>query len=60
MKDSTLKIKRELIFLNDALEKTNYTGISHISHKIKSAFSILGISVLEPVFNEMQQYNYYQ
>ena len=46
---------KELIFLNDAIEKTNYTVISDISHKIKSAFSILGISVLEPVFNEMEQ-----
>ncbi len=47
--------KKELVFLNDAIKKTNYTVISDISHKIKSAFSILGISVLEPVFEEMEQ-----
>ena len=47
--------RKELIFLNDAIEKTNYTVINDISHKIKSAFSILGISVLEPVFKEMEQ-----
>ncbi len=47
--------KKELTVLNDAIQKTNYTGISDISHKIKSAFSILGISVLEPVFSEMEQ-----
>lgn len=47
--------RKELIFLNDAIEKTNYPVISHISHKIKSAFSILGISVLDPVFKEMEQ-----
>ena len=47
--------KKELTFLNEAIKKTNYPAISHVSHKIKSAFSILGISVLEPVFNEMEQ-----
>jgi len=47
--------RKELIFLNDAIKKTNYPVISDISHKIKSAFSILGISVLEPVFEEMEQ-----
>lgn len=46
---------KELIFLSNAIEKTNYTVIGDISHKIKSAFSILGISVLEPVFKEMEQ-----
>jgi CheY-like chemotaxis protein len=46
---------KELIFLNDAIKKTNYTDIGDISHKIKSAFSILGISVLETVFKEMEQ-----
>lgn len=46
---------KELVFLNAAIKKTNYTDISDISHKIKSAFSILGISVLEPVFKEMEQ-----
>lgn len=46
---------KELSFLNDAIENTNYTVISDISHKIKSAFSILGISALEPVFKEMEQ-----
>lgn len=47
--------RKELIFLNNAIEKTNYPVISDISHKIRSAFSILGISVLEPVFKEMEQ-----
>jgi CheY-like chemotaxis protein/HPt (histidine-containing phosphotransfer) domain-containing protein len=46
--------KKELILLNDAIEKTNYSVISDISHKIKSAFPILGISVLEPVFKEIE------
>jgi hypothetical protein len=46
--------KEEMILLTGAIEKNNYTLISNISHKIKSAFSILGISVLEPVFTEME------
>ena len=47
--------RKELVFLNDAIKKTNYPVIIDVSHKIKSAFSILGISVLEPVFEEMEQ-----
>ncbi len=47
--------KKELNYLNDAIRENNYPVIGDISHKIKSAFSILGISVLEPVFKEMEQ-----
>lgn len=47
--------KKELNFLNDAIRENNYPVISDISHKIKSAFSILGISQLEGVFKEMEQ-----
>jgi hypothetical protein len=46
--------KKEMMLLTRAIEKTNYTLISTITHKIKSAFSILGISSLEPVFTEME------
>lgn len=46
--------KKEMMLLTGAIEKNNYTLISTISHKIKSAFSILGISVLDPVFTEME------
>lgn len=46
--------KEEMILLTGAIEKNNYTLIASISHKLKSAFSILGISVLEPVFTEME------
>jgi len=45
----------ELIGLKKAIRRRNYTGISNISHKLRSAFSILGIAVLEPVFKEMEQ-----
>jgi CheY-like chemotaxis protein len=45
---------KELYFLDDAITAADYTIISNISHKIRSAFSILGISVLDPVFKEME------
>ena len=45
---------KELSSLDDAIKGTNYTVISNISHKIRSAFAILGISVLDPVFKEME------
>ena len=47
--------KKELNFLNDAIRENNYPVISNISHKIKSAFSILGITKLEPIFKELEQ-----
>ncbi len=44
----------ELSALDDAIKKSNYTVISDIVHKVKSSFSILGISVLESVFEKME------
>ncbi len=46
---------QELLLLSEAVDVKNYAVISSISHKLKSAFLILGISVLEPVFKEMEQ-----
>ncbi len=40
--------------LYDAIEKINYPAISDIAHKLRTSFSILGITMLEPVFDEMQ------
>lgn len=47
--------KKELVSLDTAIQKTDYPVIRDISHKIRSAFSILGIAALEPVFSEMEQ-----
>jgi HPt (histidine-containing phosphotransfer) domain-containing protein len=47
--------KAEMLLLTVAIAKNNYTHISNISHKLKSAFSILGITLLDPVFKEMEQ-----
>jgi HPt (histidine-containing phosphotransfer) domain-containing protein len=46
--------KKEMIDLNGAIKRRNYPVISDIAHKIKSAFSILGVTALEPVFKEME------
>lgn len=45
----------ELTGLDEAIEKKNYLTISGIAHKLRSSFSILGISVLDPAFEEMEQ-----
>ncbi len=49
------EIRKELSTLDMAIEKTNYAIINNESHKIKSAFAILGVKVLEPVIKEMEQ-----
>jgi hypothetical protein len=45
---------QELLLLSEAVDVKNYAVISSISHKLKSAFLILGISLLDPVFTEME------
>jgi CheY-like chemotaxis protein len=44
----------ELSALTAAIDKTNYTVICNILHNIKTSFSILGISSLGPLINEMR------
>jgi HPt (histidine-containing phosphotransfer) domain-containing protein len=48
------EINEELAHLQIALEKSNYAAISNIAHKMKSAFAILGITILGPVIYEME------
>jgi HPt (histidine-containing phosphotransfer) domain-containing protein len=45
---------QELVYLRNAIESRDYIFISNICHKLKSAFSILGIVKLQPVFIEME------
>jgi len=47
--------EQELSLLDEAVKNSDYPLISSISHKLRSAFLILGISALEPVFKEMEQ-----
>jgi HPt (histidine-containing phosphotransfer) domain-containing protein len=53
-----IETKIEMNDLDSAIKKRNYAAISNIAHKIKSAFSILGITALENVFKEMEQLSF--
>jgi len=46
---------QEISILDEAIEKTNYALISDISHKIRTSFSMLGISVLALILEEMER-----
>ncbi|HMU09652.1 MAG TPA: Hpt domain-containing protein [Ferruginibacter sp.] len=48
------EIPKELTALTAAIEKTNYTVICDILHKIKCSFSILGIATLTSPVDEMK------
>jgi CheY-like chemotaxis protein len=41
--------------LNEAVDKTAYTDIAKLAHKIKSAILIMGAKHLEPLLNEIEQ-----
>lgn len=45
----------ELLLLTHAIDTEDYLTINSICHKLKSAFLILGITVLDNVFKEMEQ-----
>jgi HPt (histidine-containing phosphotransfer) domain-containing protein len=45
----------ELAELQLAAANADHTTINSIMHKIRSAFSLLGITVHEPIFKEMEQ-----
>ena len=47
--------KTELYSLKVAIADAIYSVVSSISHKLKSAFLLMGITVLKPVFDEMEQ-----
>ena len=49
------QIPEELAALDEAIEKTKYTNISDIAHKLKSSIAVLGIAVLKPLLDEMEQ-----
>ncbi|MGF2414788.1 MAG: response regulator, partial [Ferruginibacter sp.] len=49
------QIPEELAALAEAIEKTKYTNISDIAHKLKSSIAVLGIAVLKPLLDEMEQ-----
>ena len=45
----------ELRAINDAIAKIDYSIIKNFAHKMKSTVSIMGISLLTPILNEMEE-----
>ena len=53
--DAFLKlIPEELHCINDAVTKKDYPIIKKLAHKMRSSVSIMGISVIAPVLQEME------
>jgi CheY-like chemotaxis protein/HPt (histidine-containing phosphotransfer) domain-containing protein len=48
------QIHEELLGINDAVAKTDYSIIKNYAHTMKSTVSIMGISILAPVLKEME------
>lgn len=49
-----VQISEELKRINDAVENTNYQVIKNLAHTMKSTVSIMGVTILTPVLNEME------
>jgi len=48
------QIPEELQSINDAIIKTDYPTIKNFAHTMKSSVSIMGVSVLKPILEEME------
>ena len=48
------QVPEELNSINDAISKTDYAIIKNFSHTMKSSVSMLGISILAPILQEME------
>jgi len=51
----TKQVPEELNSINDAVTKVNYMIIKNFAHTMKSSVSIMGISTLAAVLQEMEQ-----
>ncbi|MGP8215232.1 MAG: Hpt domain-containing protein [Bacteroidia bacterium] len=49
-----VQIPEELNSINEATIKLNYASIKNFAHTMKSSVSIMGISMLTPVLQEME------
>ena len=49
-----LQVPDELLSINAAIEKTDYPTIKSLAHTMKSSVSIMGISLLIPILQEME------
>lgn len=54
MEEFLMQISSELQSINEAVIKTNYPIIKNLAHSMKSSISIMGVSVLTPVLQEME------
>ena len=48
------QVPEELQNINEAVSKTDYPNIKKNAHSMKSSLSIMGISILVPILNEME------
>jgi HPt (histidine-containing phosphotransfer) domain-containing protein len=48
------QLPEELQFINDGIAKTDYTTIKNYAHTMRSSIAIMGISILAPVLQEME------
>lgn len=49
-----VQAKEELASINNAILKKDYATIKNFAHTMKSTFSIVGVSILLPVLQEME------
>ncbi|PJB14989.1 MAG: hypothetical protein CO118_05760 [Flavobacteriales bacterium CG_4_9_14_3_um_filter_32_8] len=49
-----IQVKEELDSINDAILKKDYITIKNLAHTMKSSVSIMGISALIPILQEME------
>lgn len=49
-----IQVKEELTSINNAILKKDYATIKNLAHTMKSTISIMGISVLHPILQEME------
>lgn len=49
-----IQIPEELNSINEAIISTNYSAIKIFAHTMKSSVSIMGVSMLTPVLQEME------
>lgn len=48
------QVSEDLPSIHEAISKTDYATINHITHSMKSSASIMGISAIRPVLEEME------
>jgi len=55
MKEFLIQVPVELKCLSTAIVETKYSKIKSYAHKMKSTFSIMGISAVLPILNKLEE-----